>query len=57
MHQPLPLQLLTPRDRSALTAAARRRAIELREQARQDFWNAVARRLRSLFAAARPTTR
>jgi hypothetical protein len=52
-----PLQLLSPRDRSALTEAALRRANELRAQAQRDFWDAVARRLRAAFAALRAAAR
>ena len=43
-----PLQLLRPRDRAALAEAARHRAHELRAEAEQAFFTAIARSLRRL---------
>ena len=43
-----PLQLLRSRDRAALADAARRRAHQLRAEAEQAFFTAIARSLRRL---------
>ncbi len=48
MNPQTPLQLLRSRDRAALADAARHRAQQLRTEAEQAFFTAIARSLRRL---------
>ena len=48
MNQQTPLQLLRSHDRAALADAARHRAHQLRTEAEQAFFTAIARSLRRL---------
>jgi hypothetical protein len=48
MNQQAPLQLLRPHDHAAVADAARRRAHQLRAEAEQAFFTAIARSLRRI---------
>ena len=48
MNQQTPLQLLRSHDRAALADAARQRAHQLRTEAEQAFFTAIARSLRRI---------